>query len=331
MDVFRVFRNFAAGAERIAELNRLFPNIVARIESLLGQLGRRDAAVFGVADANKLKDRLFGYLAELGIRATTRREYLDSTQGYVSIVSGEMLEWIVNADRSLRGYVVAWARATTNDLNRVAATLSELPLAQRAKAAERIVDARGELVNLPPKGSFRPPQRATDIWLETADGGVRKFVDGMDVSLFSVGAAEPTHMSPVTVGQFKFRTAIRRALAQMADDPGRLADAKLLHFMVDGRSYSFPPERVAFLFEGGEPRLNQYLVANSDVLASKPNPAPVYARAIDDLLGADHPQVTPIARTVQRPGGPVDVSGVMIELNLDSRLVIAIARLILSP
>jgi hypothetical protein len=329
--LLRVFRNFAAGAKRITEFNRLLPNISNRVESVLKDFGRT-AGVFGAADANGVKDRVFAYLAELNIRATTKREFLDSSQGYTSNLAGEMLQWIIDADVVLRRNLQSWARATTDDLNRVATALRKLSRAQRAKAPERIVDARNNVVDLPSGGRFGESQRATDIWLETPDGGVRAFVDGMNVSLFSAGKAEPTHMSPVTLGQFKFRTAIRKALRQLADDPGRLDGAALLHFKIGNKSYSFPPDRIAFLFEGGEPRLNQYVVTNSDVLASQAKkPAPVYAKSIDDLLGATRPQVTPVARTVKTPGGPVDVNAVLIELNLDSRLVLAIARLFLSP
>ena len=43
------------------------------------------------------------------------------------------------------------------------------------------------------------------------------------------------------------------------------------------------------------------------------------------------PQITPIARTVSRPGGLAEVQGVFVEMNVDTRLILAIARLVLQP
>jgi hypothetical protein len=330
LDVFRLFRNFAAGAVRRLELEKLFPDAPARIESLLKQSGK-DASLFGEADGKGIAKRLFTYLADLGIRAKTKREFLDSSQGYVSNVAGELVEWIINADKRLRKDILQWAAAEAADLNRVAEQLRPLSPAQRAAATERIVDGTGKPIDLPPVGRFDAPARATDIWLETADGGVRKFVDAMDVSLFRGPAGEPTHMSPVTLGQFKFRTAVRKAARQMAEDPGRLADAVLLHFTVGGTKYSLPPERIAFLFADGAPRANQYLVTNAELLATPSKSSPAYANAVDDLLGAARPQVTPISRAVNTSRGPVRVNGVMVELNLESRLVLDIARIVFGP
>jgi hypothetical protein len=186
------------------------------------------------------------------------------------------------------------------------------------------------LVEQPPGLKFGQPEVTTNIWLEMKNGQKKKYVDGMHVSLGGLADAEPTHMSPLTLGQFKFNTAVRKAAGQVAEDPVRLAEAAFLHFEAGGRNYSFKPEQIMFTGQNQRANLNQYIVTNSDLLASKPNATAAYAADIDEVLGAAH--VTPFSRAVTTSAGAkVMVRGVFVEMSIDAQLVLKIARLAFRP
>ena len=137
-------------------------------------------------------------------------------------------------------------------------------------------------------------------------------------------------MSPVTFGQYKFNTAIRKVARQVAEDPGRLAEAAFLHFEVGGKPYSFTPEQIVFTGQNQRANPNQYIVTNSDLLASKPNATAAYAADIDEVLGAA--QLTPFSRAVTTSAGSkVIVRGVLVEMSINAKLVLAIARMAFRP
>jgi hypothetical protein len=181
--------------------------------------------------------------------------------------------------------------------------------------------------------------RVSDAIIDPPKGSPKKFVDDMEVTFpldltgrpLLDAAGNPTFMSPTVMGQFKFRTAIRKAAGQLAEDPARMAEMRQLRVRYGGKEYTFTRDRVLFVAENGAPNLNTYVVANSDVLAHPGTPRPAYASSIDDLLGGERPQVTPFSKLVSRPGGDVRVRGVMVELAVESKLIQSISDLVYKP
>jgi hypothetical protein len=277
-----------------------------------------------------LRDRVFRFLSEFGIRAKTKRDFLDSTQGYESNVAGELVQWMIDGNPQLLADLRTWGWGETVELNRIAAQLQKLSPAERVKAPEQLLDAMNKTVELPRGLQFGEPQVATNIRLELKNGQTKQFVDGMQISLLGPVGAEATHMSPVTLGQYKLNTAIRKAAGQVAEDPGRLAEAAFLHFEVGGKQYSFTPEQIVFTGQNQRANLNQYIVTNSDLLASKPNATAAYAAEVDEVLGAA--QLTPFSRAVTTSAGSkVMVRGVLVEMSVNAKMVLAIARLAFRP
>ncbi len=329
IELLRVYRDFAAGAARTAELERLFPNFAKELERIFQEFDRHPS-VFNAPTVEVLRDRVFKFLSEFGIRAKTKREFLDSTQGYESNLAGELVEWMIDGNQQLLADLRTWARGETAELNRIAAQWQKLTPAERVKAPEQLLDAMNKPIELPPGLQFGEPEVATNIRLELKNGQKKKFVDGMQVSLLGPAGAEPTHMSPVTLGQYKFNTAIRKATGQVAEDPGRLAEAAFLHFEAGGKQYSFAPEQIVFTGQNQRANPNQYIVTNSDLLASKPNATAAYAAEIDEVLGAA--QLTPFSRAVATSAGSkVMVRGVLVEMSVNAKMVLAIARLAFRP
>jgi hypothetical protein len=82
-----ISRDFDAGAARIAEFERLFPNFVEGLEQIFQQSrrssgDRRGPGDFKAPTAETLRDRIFQYLSEFNLRAKTKSEFLNSAQGY---------------------------------------------------------------------------------------------------------------------------------------------------------------------------------------------------------------------------------------------------------
>jgi hypothetical protein len=329
VELLRVYRDFAAGTARIAEFERLFPNFAKDLERVFQEFDRRPSD-FNAPTVEALRDRVFAYLSEFGIRAKTKREFHDSTQGYESNLAGELVEWMIDGNPQLLADLRTWAQGERAELNRIAAQWHKLKPAERIRAPERLLDAMNKPVELPPGLQFGEPQVATNIRLELKNGQKKKFVDGMQVSLLGPAGGAATHMSPVTLGQYKFNTAIRKAAGQVAEDPGRLAEAAVLHFEVGGKQYSFAPEQIVFTGQNQRANPNQYIVTTSDLLASKPNATAAYAAEIDDVLGAA--QLTPFSRAVTTSaGGKVIVRGVLVEMSVNAKMVLAITRTVFRP
>ena len=102
------------------------------------------------------------------------------------------------------------------------------------------------------EGWFGEPARVTDVVIDPPKGSPKKFVEDMEVT-FPLGpngqllldaAGNPAFMSPPVMGQFKFRTAIRKAAGQVADDPPRLAEMRQMRFKLNGKEYTFTPDKV---------------------------------------------------------------------------------------
>ena len=237
---------------------------------------------------------------------------------------------MIDGNQQLLADLRTWARGETAELNRIAAQWQKLRPAERIKAPEQLLDAMNKPIELPPGLQFGEPQVATNIRLELKNGQKKKFVDGMQVSLPGAAGAEPTHMSPVTLGQYKFNTAIRKATGQVAEDPGRLAEAAFLHFEAGGKQYWFTPDQIVFTGQNQRANPNQYIVTNSDLLASKPNVTAAYTAEIDEVLG--EAQLTPFSRAVATSAGSkIMVRGVLVEMSVNAKMVLAIARLAFRP
>ena len=92
---------------------------------------------------------MFKFLSEFGIRAKTKREFLDSTQGYESNLAGELVEWMIDGNQPLLADLRAWAQGETAELNRIAGQWQKLKPAERLKAPEQLLDALNKPVELP--------------------------------------------------------------------------------------------------------------------------------------------------------------------------------------
>jgi hypothetical protein len=338
VELMRAFRDFANGAARFAELNRIFPSFAEALEALLKEF-KRDPRMFGCRTVEEMRDRIFHYLSEFGISAETKAEFLAKSAGYKSNLNGEVNEWLIRNDVELNLDVHAWSRSETAELNRVVEATAGRSPADLSKMARRIVDANGNPVTLAEKVIFGEPVRVSDVVIDPPKGSPKKFVDDMEATFpLGVGgqplldaSGNPSFMSPPVMGQFKFRTAIRKAAGQLAEDPARMADMRQLRFKFRGKEYTFTRDKVLFVAENGEPNLNVYVVANSDLLAHPGTPRPAYASSIDELLGAERPQVTPFSKLVTRPGRDVRVRGVLVELAVGSKLVQSISDLVFKP
>jgi hypothetical protein len=221
----------------------------------------------------------------------------------------------------LRGDVLHWAGLETSLLSELARRTRGRSLAELAKLPERIVNARNQPVLLPTGGAFQPSARAEDIWLLAGPRRL-KYADALTVSPYPRGSGKPSHVALTTVGQYKFRTAIRKLPGQVEADPVRLVDADLLEFTLNGEPHRFRPDQLVFTSPNGAIDINRYAVTHAASIAHG-TPRPIYVSDPEVLLGGATPQLTPF---VTRGGA---ARGVLIELNVDSRLPISITEIIL--
>jgi hypothetical protein len=329
--VFKLVRDIAVGGDRLVGLRKAFPDLGRQVERVLDAHGKR-ATAFGSPNPRALADRMLGHVAGFDIQATTLAEFTRSTRGYRSNFNGEWFEWLVEGSPELRADVLTWARTEQLDLSRIAkGTAGALP-EQLKSLPEKLVTAKDTPLILPP-GKFGDPVVASDIRLELPDGSPKKFVDAMTVSLYLPKQPLPkaksrfSHTGLTTLGQYKYRTAIRKAAKQTGEDPGRLSTAAWLVFTAEGVPHRFRPSEVVFASRSGSVSPNQYLVTHfADMAADIPKPGPVYSSDIDLVLkGGLPPQITPwIAR-----GG--DVRGILVELNAKPTLITDLTALILGP
>ena len=66
IELLRVYRDFAAGAARTAELERLFPNFAKELERIFEEFDRHPS-VFNAPTVEVLRDRVFKFLSEFSM------------------------------------------------------------------------------------------------------------------------------------------------------------------------------------------------------------------------------------------------------------------------
>jgi hypothetical protein len=320
VQLFRITRSVARGADRLTELRKAYPAIGPQVEDALAAFHQK-ASVFGSSTGAQLGDRILGFASRFGFRATTFAEFWRSLRGYRSNFNGELFEWQVEASAGLRADIMVWASTEVENLRRLAHAARGRTVREVAKLPEHLVDARNQPLVLPAGGAFTKPVPVTGIYLLLADGTRRKFVDAMTVSLYGRGNAPPSHAGPTTLGQYKFRTAIRKLAKQMEEDPARLATSTLV-FTANGTEHRFGPNQLVFAADQGRASLNQYAVTHAAPLTTTSAATTVYGTDIDALLGGTTPQVTPFMAR----GGTV--RGVLVELGIDARLTMRLTDII---
>lgn len=327
LQLFTLVRSVARGAERLTDLRKLFTNLGPQVEIVLTR-HRQKPSLFGISGPDALADRMLKYVSNFGFRATTFAEFTHALRGYRSNMNGEWFHWMVDANPNLRADVLAWSRAERDTLQSLAKNTWGLTAQQLATRTEALVDMTGSALILPSGGRFQDPVFATDIKVRVPGSRPLPFVDGMTVSFYLPHRRKlASHLGLTALGQYKFRTAIRKLAKQMSEDPGRLThgEAKLL-FKVDGADHDFFAKQLIFSAQQGVPNLNRYAVTHfNDLPVDVPKPAPVYAAGIETLLGVERPQVTPL---VTRGG---TVRGTLIEMNISSSLFTDLTALLLGP
>ena len=314
VETFRMIRGSESGAKRMAVFQKGFGTASEAIERSLALRGY-SPRLLGVATGDAAARRLLGFFTKLDIKAETLADFFRSIRGYRSNVAGEILEWIIDANAALAADIIRWAHSATSDLRAAAVATRGKTAVQIGRLAQRVVNAHNKTVAFASEGTFSTPVVATNAYLVTKDGAKRKYVDALTVSFYR-GVNGDHFVAPTTLGEYKFNTAIRKAAKQLEQAPARLDEAVELGFTVAGVEHRFKPEHVLFMAGKSRPEMNQYVVTHSDPMVRDMGRRAVYADSPDELLGSSTPQVSPL---VARDG---QVRGVIVELAIDSRLVL---------